>query len=233
MGWQEIIKRQASNKEIVIPEIEAQEICRAHDIVYPETILARNKAECLAAAETIGYPVVIKIYSPQIIHKTDMGGVVTGILSLEQLDKAYDGLMSNVKKHSPTVDIVGVIVQKHMPKGVETVVGGLRDDLFGPVVMFGWGGIYVEVLKDVAFRLAPLDKTEALRQIRGTIVYKLLQGVRGEKPCNIDALCEVIVNTGRLLASAPEIKELDFNPIICYPDGCVAVDARIVLASQG
>lgn len=139
--------------------------------------------------------------------------------------------MDNIGRNCPEAEIGGVIVQKQMPKGIEVVVGGLRNDQFGPVVMFGMGGIYVEVFKDVSFRLAPLDKDEAARQVRETKVYKLLQGVRGDKPCDLDALCEVIVNTGRLLAEYPEIAELDFNPVFCYADGCIVVDARLVLKS--
>lgn len=231
MPCQEIIKQCIAEGKNVIPELEAQEICKSFHISSPATALAADKEHCLSCAGKMGYPVVIKIHSKQIIHKSDAGGVITGIQNAAELDKAYDRLIDNVKKTCPTAVIEGVVVQKQMPKGVEVVVGGLKNDQFGPVVMFGLGGIYVEVFKDVSFRLAPLDKQEALRQIKETHVYKLLQGVRGEKPCDIDALCEVIVNTGRLLSSFPEIKELDFNPVFCYPDGCVVVDARLILKS--
>ncbi|HHY71523.1 MAG TPA: acetyl-CoA synthetase [Thermoanaerobacterales bacterium] len=229
MNYQDILKKCISDGEPVIPEIEAQEICRAYKISCPVTELVTDKEQCLLAAQNIGYPVVIKILSRQIIHKSDVGGVITGIQNSEQLDEAYEQLMDNIKKHCPIAEIKGVIVQKQMSKGVEVVVGGLQNEQFGPVVMFGMGGIYVEVFKDVSFRLAPLDKEEALRQVKETNVYKLLQGVRGEKPCDIDALCDVIVNTGRLISSHPEIKELDFNPVFCYPDGCTVVDARFIL----
>lgn len=229
MECQEIINKCFSNGDAVIPEIEAQKICRSFNISCPATVLAADKGQCLEAAAAMGYPVVIKIYSRQIVHKSDVGGVITGIKDPAQLDQAYEQLMANVKRHCPEAEIGGVIVQKQMPKGVEVVVGGLRNDQFGPVVMFGLGGIYVEVFKDVSFRLAPLDKEEALRQVKETKVYKLLEGVRGEERCDIDALCEVIVNTGRLISSLPAIAELDFNPVFCYPDGCMVVDARLVL----
>jgi hypothetical protein len=231
MDCRKIIKQSVAAGDAVIPELDAQKICRTFNISCPATVLAADKEECLAAAQTMGYPVVIKIHSRQIVHKSDVGGVMVGIGSKEQLAQAYDRLRDNVGRNCPQAEIGGVIVQKQMPKGVEVVVGGLRNDQFGPVVMFGMGGIYVEVFKDVAFRLAPLDKDEALRQVRETKVYKLLQGVRGEKPCDIDALCEVIVNTGRLIAEYPEIAELDFNPVFCYPDGCTVVDARLVLTA--
>ncbi|HWR09468.1 acetate--CoA ligase family protein [Sporomusa sp.] len=229
MDCQEVIKKSVSNGDAVVPELEAQEICRSFSISCPPATLVADREQCLTEAQNMGYPVVIKIFSREIIHKSDVGGVITGIYNPEQLKKAFEQLMDNAKKHAPKAEIAGVIVQKQMPKGVEVVVGGLKNDQFGPVVMFGLGGIYVEVFKDVSFRLVPLDKEEAFRLVKETKVYKLLQGARGEKPCNIEALCEVIVNTGRLLAAFPEIKELDFNPVFCYPDSCTVVDARLVL----
>ncbi|WP_371372857.1 acetate--CoA ligase family protein [Sporomusa aerivorans] len=229
MDCQEIIKKSIADGDAVIPELEAQKICRNFNIACPPTILAKGKEQCSSVAQAMGYPVVIKVFSRHIVHKSDVGGVITGIQNADQLDKAFEQLMDNVSKNAPGAEVEGVIVQKQMPKGVEVVVGGLKNDQFGPVVMFGLGGIYVEVFKDVSFRLAPLNKDEALRQVKETKVYKLLQGVRGEKPCDVAALCEVIVNTGRLLAAFPEIKELDFNPVFCYPDGCTVVDARLVL----
>ncbi len=232
MDCRKIITSSIAAGDTVIPELEAQQICRAYKISCPATVLATGKTECIEAAQSMGYPVVIKIFSRQIVHKSDVGGVITGIASADELGRAYDRMMANIAKNAPGAEVGGVIVQKQMPKGVEVVVGGLRNDQFGPVVMFGMGGIYVEVFKEVSFRLAPLDKEEALRQVRETKVYKLLQGVRGDKPCDIDALCEVIVNTGRLLAEYPEIAELDFNPVFCYPDGCTVVDARLVLKSS-
>jgi acetyl-CoA synthetase (ADP-forming) len=229
MDCRKIIATSISAGDAVIPELEAQKICRAYSISCPPTVLAADKEQCLAAAQIMGYPVVIKVHSRQIVHKSDVGGVIVGIAGAEQLDKAYDRLLDNIRQNCPHAEFGGVIVQKQMPKGVEVVVGGLRNDQFGPVVMFGMGGIYVEVFKDVSFRLAPLDRDEAARQVRGTKVYKLLQGVRGDKPCDLDALCAVIVNTGKLIAEYPEIAELDFNPVFCYPDGCTVVDARLVL----
>jgi acetyl-CoA synthetase (ADP-forming) len=229
MDCRKIIARSIAAGDAVIPELEAQQICRAYNISCPATVLATSREKCLEAAKNMGYPVVIKIFSRQIVHKSDVGGVVTGIASPEELGRAYDRMMANIAKNAPGAEIGGVIVQKQMPKGVEVVVGGLRNDQFGPVVMFGLGGIYVEVFKDVSFRLAPLNTDEALRQVQETKVYKLLQGVRGEKPCDIAALCAVVVNTGKMIVEYPEIAELDFNPVFCYSDGCTVVDARLVL----
>lgn len=229
MACQEIINRSISRGETVIPELDAQKICAAFRIPYVETMMAQDKEQCLDAAQRMGYPVVIKIVSKQITHKSDVGGVVIGIGGAKQLASAYDSLWETVKKNDPTAVITGVLVQKQAPKGIEVAVGGLRNEHFGPVVMFGLGGIYIEVFKDVSFRLAPLDKDEALRQIKETRAYPLLQGARGQARCDIGALCDLIVNTAQLISTHPEIQELDFNPVFCYPDGCTSVDARIVL----
>jgi acyl-CoA synthetase (NDP forming) len=177
----------------------------------------------------MGFPVVIKVVSPQIIHKSDVGGVITGIKDAAQLRSSYCHLLESVAARNPGAEIQGVLVQKQVAKGVEVVVGGLRNAQFGPVVMVGFGGIYVEVFKDVSFRLAPLDREEAMRQVKETKVYKLLQGVRGEPSCDIEALCNVIVSAGQMISSVPQISEIDFNPVFCYPDGCKVVDARLVL----
>jgi acetyl-CoA synthetase (ADP-forming) len=229
MDCQEVINRYISAGDTVIPELEAQKICKQFGISCPATRLVTGPEACLTAAQEIGYPVVLKIVSRQIIHKSDVGAVITGIQTSEQLAEGYDRLLKNIRQRSPQAEIQGVLVQKQMPKGVEVVVGGLRNEQFGPVVMVGLGGIYVEVFKDVSFRLAPLDKQEAGRQLQETRAFKLLQGVRGEEPCDIGALCELIVNTGRLISSHAGISEIDFNPVFCYPQGCTVVDARMVL----
>jgi acetyltransferase len=225
----EMIGKSISEGAAVLPEIEAQKVCNEFGISCPATAVARNETECVAAAETMGFPVVIKIVSRQIVHKSDVGGVVTGIADSDQLRNAYRRMLENVASRHPAAAIEGVLIQKQVAKGVEAVVGALRNAQFGPVVMVGLGGIYIEVFKDVSFRLAPLDKDEAMRQIKDTKVYKLLQGVRGEQPCDIEALCDVIVSAGQIISSVPEISEIDFNPVFCYPDGCTVVDARLVL----
>lgn len=213
-------------------EPEAYQVCDELKVAYPQSIYVANAEDGVAAARTIGFPVAIKVVSPQIIHKTDAGGVVTGIQSEEQFTNAYDTMLQNVRKSAPAAEINGVIVQKSMPKGVEVAVGGLRDPQFGPVVMFGAGGILIEVLQDVSFRLAPLGREEALRQIKDTKIYKVLQGVRRSEPSDIEALAELVVNVGNLLMDTPEISELDFNPVLAYHDHCLVVDARIILSSK-
>jgi len=231
MGYREIIKKAIDAGREVLPEHEAYQICEAFGIAYPPTRFTTTREEAVEAAETLGYPVVLKVVSASVVHKSDAGGVIVGIASEQELTDAYDLILANVKEKVGDVAIDGMLVQKAMPKAAEVVVGGLKDELFGPVVMFGSGGILVEIFKDVSFRLAPLDKDEALRQIRETKAYEILKGVRGAPPSDLDRLADLIVSAGNLLAELPEITELDFNPVFAASDGSVVVDARMVLRS--
>lgn len=210
-------------------ETEAYHICDAFGIASPEFQYVSNLNDGINAAIAIGFPVVIKVVSPQVIHKTDVGGVVVGIQSEEQFINAYNTMLDKVYNKVSVAELNGVMVQKEMPKGVEVAIGGLRDPQFGPVVMFGAGGILIEIWQDVSFRLAKLDRQEAMRQIKETRVLRLLQGTRRNAPCNIEALADLIVQTANLLVEVPGISELDFNPVLAYPDRCVVVDARILL----
>jgi acetyl-CoA synthetase (ADP-forming) len=233
MTCKEIIEKNVSEGRGFIPESEAYKVCNEFHIPSPPTEVVRTMEEGFTAAEAMGYPVVLKIVSPAIIHKSEVDGVIVGIESKEALGAAYGRLMNSVKEKAGDVPIDGVLIQKAMPKGVEVAAGGLRDEQFGPVVMFGSGGVLIEVFKDVAFRLAPLDKAEARRQIEDTKAYEILKGVRGASACDIDALTELMVNTGRLLSELPEIDQIDFNPVLAYPTGCTIVDARIILSRKG
>lgn len=232
MDYKKLVKGVLDTGRSHLLEPEAYHVCNESKITYPQFSYVSSVEDGIDAAKSIGFPVVIKVVSPQVIHKTDVGGVITGIQSEEQFINAYNTMLDNVRKKVPAAGINGVIVQKAMPKGVEVAVGGLRDPQFGPVIMFGAGGTLIEVLQDVSFRLAGLDREEALRQIKDTKVYKVLQGVRQNEPCNIEALADLIVNAGNLMVEAPEISELDFNPVLAYPDRCVVVDARIILSSE-
>jgi len=231
MGYQEIVQKALTAGRNLLPEHEAYEICREFSIPFPPTRIARNWKEAEKAGEDLGFPVVLKIVSPAVIHKTDVGGVLVGIASPADLRKAYDQLLANVREKAGAVPIDGVLVQKAMPKGVEVAVGGLKDEVFGPMIMFGSGGILIEVFKDVSFRMAPFDEEEALRQIKDTKAYELLKGVRGARPTDLKALTQLIVNAGNLMCRIPELAELDFNPVLAYPEGCVIVDARMVLST--
>ncbi len=229
MGYREIIENAIAAGREVLPEHEAYQLCEEFGIAYPPTRFATTREDAVEAAESLGYPVVLKVVSAAVVHKSDAGGVIVGIASQSEFKDAYDLLFANVKEKAGDVPVDGVLVQKAMPKAAEVVVGGLKDDLFGPVVMFGSGGILVEIFKDVSFRLAPLDRDEAMRQIKETKAYEILKGVRGAPPSDLDALADLIVKAGKLLSTLPEIRELDFNPVFAGSDGAVVVDARMVI----
>ncbi|MDY6973971.1 MAG: acetate--CoA ligase family protein [Thermodesulfobacteriota bacterium] len=229
MSYEDIIKNVLAEGRKLVPESEAYRICDEFDIIHPPSELVKSVEEGLASAEAIRYPVALKIVSPAIVHKSDVGGVIVGIESQAAFSDAYEQLMRNVEEKAGKVPLDGVLVQKSMPKGVEVAVGGLKDDQFGPVVMFGSGGILIEVFKDVSFRLPPLDKAEAGRQIAETKAYEVLKGLRGAPACDIDSITELVVSTGRLIFEVEEIDQIDFNPVLAYPDGCSVVDARIIV----
>jgi acetyl coenzyme A synthetase (ADP forming)-like protein len=212
-------------------EVEARKVLAAYGLPVARTILATNLEECIRAGREIGYPVVIKIASPQILHKTDVGGVVVGINNTDELISAYERVTANARKFFPRADIWGVLVQEMLPASRELILGMNRDSQFGPLLMVGLGGIYVEVLKDVSFRLAPLSEEEAGEMLRELKSYWLLQGARGEPPADIDAVIECMLRISQLVIDFPEINELDINPLRVMEDGkgCLAADARIVL----
>lgn len=221
--------REQGRNELV--EVEAREVLLAYGLPVARTMLATNLEECIKAGREIGYPVVVKIASPQILHKTDVGGVIVGIENTDELITAYEKVTANARKFFPRADIWGVLVQEMLPPSRELIVGMNRDSQFGPLLMTGLGGIYVEVLKDVSFRLAPVSEEEVMDMLRELKSYWLLQGARGEPPADIDAVVESVLRVSQLVTDFPEINELDINPLRVLEDGkgCLAADARIVL----
>jgi acetate---CoA ligase (ADP-forming) len=213
-------------------EPEAYAVCKQYGIQVPPFKMVDSREGALKAAREIGYPVVIKVVSAQILHKSDIGGVMLGIGSDAAMDKAYAQLVENVRKAAPSITQPAVLVQKMMSGSTELVLGAIRDRLFGPVVMFGLGGIYVEVLKRVGFRLAPLDLDEARALIHDTLPAKLIAGARGRKKLDVEAIAAMLVSLGRLLEERPQIEEVDLNPCLALDEGCLAVDARIILAKR-
>ncbi|TLX84638.1 MAG: acetate--CoA ligase family protein [Thaumarchaeota archaeon] len=213
-------------------EEEGQEVLRAYGFPVPKSILAGKEKEAIQAAKKIGYPVVMKIASPQIIHKSDAGGVKVGLKTSHEVKRAFKEIIKNAKKYDKKAIIKGVLVQEMVKGGKETIIGSKLEPGFGPVVMFGMGGIYVEVLKDVTFRVAPLTDSEADEMILSIKTNKLLQGVRGEKPSDIIKLSECIQRISQLVTDFQEIKELDMNPVLVFEKGkgCKVVDIRIGLA---
>ena len=212
-------------------EHEAFALMEAYGIPVPRYALAKTPEEAREKAEKVGYPVVLKIVSPDIVHKSDVGGVILGLKSPEEVVDAFNKIMENVKSKAPDARITGVLVQHMEPEGVEVIIGATRDPVFGPVIMFGLGGIYVEALKDVSFRVAPIteyDADEMIKEIKG---YTILKGFRHIKPRDIPALKEILLGVSRIMVENEEVKELDLNPVMSYPigEGAVVVDARVIL----
>ena len=213
----------------LLTEVESKELLKKAGIPIVEAKLARSKKEAVSLSKEMGFPVVLKISSPDVIHKSDSGGVKLGLANATQVGKAYNEIISSIKKTYPKAEIQGVSVQPMAPPGVEVIVGMSKDPQFGPVLMFGLGGILVEVLKDVSFRIVPVTERDAREMIREIKGYPILEGYRGQKPASIPALEKLIVTVSQFIEKNPQIKELDLNPIFAYPDKAVAVDARIIL----
>jgi acyl-CoA synthetase (NDP forming) len=210
-------------------EPEAKTVCMEYGIPVTKYKLAKNEAEAIKFAEHMGFPVVLKIVSPDIIHKSDVGGVMIDLKTAKDVREAYRQILANVKKHKADAKIIGLLVQEMAPSSTEVIVGAIKDPQFGPTVMFGLGGIFVEVLKDVTFRVAPITEEEACEMITEVRAYPLLKGYRNTPPADIDAIVKILLKTSRLVMEHQEIKELDLNPIIVYKKGAKAVDARIIL----
>ena len=212
-------------------EEEGQEVLRAYGFPLPQSILAKTSSDAIKAAKQIGFPVVMKIASPQIIHKSDAGGVKVGVSSEQAVTEAFDTIINNAKKYNKDAEIKGVLVQEMVKGGKELIIGSKQEPGFGQVIMLGMGGIYVEVLKDVTFRLAPVTNIEADDMIDSIRTKKLLEGVRGEKPADKKKLSELIQRLSSLLIDFPEIKELDMNPVLVMEEGkgCKVLDVRIGL----
>ena len=215
----------------VLTEVESKQLVAGAGIQVVETKLAKTKAEAISMSKDIGFPVVLKIVSPEIIHKSDAGGVKLGLKNATQVGKAYAEIMAAAKRTNPKATTHGVSVQKMARPGVEVIMGMSKDAQFGPVLMFGLGGVFVEVLKDVAFRIVPLTRRDAGQMIREIKGYPLLEGYRGQEPANITALEDLLLKLSDFVDKNPKIKEMDLNPIFAYKDGALAVDARVILES--
>jgi acyl-CoA synthetase (NDP forming) len=227
-----ILEKAGKEKRTLLTEIEAKEWLKSVKIPVVETKLATSKTEAVEIAKKLGFPVVMKIVSPDVVHKSDAGGVKLKIENATQVGKAYSEILASIKKHNPKAKITGVSVQKMARQGVEVIIGMTKDAQFGPVIMFGLGGILVEVLKDVSFRIVPLEKRDAAEMITEIKGFPILKGYRGQEPANIPYLEDLIVKVSEFVDKNPEIKELDLNPVFAYKDGAMAVDARIILESS-
>jgi acetyltransferase len=228
----QIINRKLANQQrYFMPEKEANEILQCYGFPVLKSVLISKPSEIQSALEETGLPAAMKIYSPDIIHKFEAGGVRLKIKTLEEAKEAFDQIIEDVKRHNPSAEIRGILVQKMARGGIEVILGATRDPKFGPICMFGLGGTYVEALKDVTFRLAPMWEITAERMIRSIKAYSILQGIRGIPPSDIDAIKDCILRLSQMVSEHPEIAELDINPLIVYPagKGCVVADSRILL----
>ena len=203
-------------------------MCDAYGIPVPKEGVASSAAEAAKLATSMGFPVVLKIVSPEILHKTEAGGVLVGLKSADDVQKGYDTIVANAKKYNAKANLQGVQVQQMLAGGQEVIVGAVTDQSFGKLVAFGLGGVLVEVLKDITFRLAPATRDDALSMLDGVAAAEILKGVRGAQPVSREALADVIVNVSQLVSDFPEIAEMDLNPVFATPQGAIAADVRIV-----
>ncbi len=213
----------------VLTEIEAKQILAEAGISCTDTQLAPVKEKAVAIAEEMGYPVVLKISSVDITHKSDAGGVKVNLKSKEEVEKAFDEITTSCKTAYPNAHIEGISVQSMAKPGLEIIMGMIKDANFGPVVMFGLGGVLVEVLKDVSFRIVPIEKADAIEMIDEIKGKKLLEGYRGQPPADVPYLQDMLVKLSNFVHNTPQVKEIDMNPLFAYEDGAVVVDARIIL----
>jgi acetyl coenzyme A synthetase (ADP forming)-like protein len=215
-------------------EMEARQIVAAYGLALPQSYLAFSADQAAEYAAEIGYPVVMKIISPDILHKSDMGGVVVGVRNEKAVRHTYQDILLRARRYMPDADIWGVAVQEMVEKGKEIILGVTKDPTFGHMIMFGLGGIYVEVLRDIQFGIAPLTRGQAKEMITGLRSYALLAGVRGEEPSDVDALVDCLLRVSQMVADLPQIVELDINPLFAYAagKGVMAVDARIVIGTD-
>jgi acetyltransferase len=230
LGHNMIMDSLGKDEEHVMHQHEANTLLSCYGLPILKNKLAKDESELEEAAKEVGFPLVMKIVSPQIIHKSDAGGVKVGIKNLEEAKAAYAEILANAKNYNPDAEIQGVYMEQMAGKGIEVIIGGSRDQM-GPIVMFGLGGTLVEVFKDVSFRLAPMWESSAEAMIKGVKSYKILEGVRGNPRSDIAAVKDCILRVSQMLAENPEINELDINPLIVYPEGkgCAVADCRVML----
>ena len=194
--------------------------------------VAKSAEDAVKLANEIGYPIVLKIVSPEVLHKSDAGGVIVGLESPDQVASAYQTIITNVKKFKSDATITGILVQEMVPMDREIIIGMVKDPQFGPAIMFGLGGIFVEVLKDVSFRVAPLTKYDAEQMVQEIKALPILKGVRGKKSIDFDKLTNMLLSVSKLVTEHPEIEELDLNPVIASPTDAIVVDARLILQKK-
>src|SRR4030088_2085963 len=218
-----------ADKRTSLTAPEGKLVCDAYGIAVPKEGVATSAAEAAKIASGMGFPVVLKIVSPEILHKTEAGGVIVGVKSADEAEKGFATIMANAKKYDAKAKLLGVQVQQMLAGGQEVIIGAVTDPSFGKLVAFGLGGILVEVLKDITFRLAPATREDALSMLDGIAAAEILKGVRGTEPVDREALAGMIEKGSQLIADFPEIAEMDLNPVFASKNGAIAADVRIVL----
>jgi len=223
-----IIKKAKKEKRSLL-ETEAKELLKEYGIPVPDFKLIKSEDEITELAKEINFPIVMKIVSPDIIHKTDAGGVKVGIKDEKEAKTAYQDIIYKVKKYKKEAKISGVIAYSMIPQETEIIIGMMKDHCFGPTIMFGLGGIFVEILKDISFRILPLKERDAEEMISEIKGYKILKGIRGEEPKDIEAIKDLLLKISQLTLDNPEINEIDLNPVFVFNKGLQVVDARMIL----
>src|ERR1700761_9048623 len=218
-----------ADKRTSLTAPEGKLVCDAYGIPVPKEGVAKSAAEAAKIATGMGFPVVMKIVSPDILHKTEAGGVMVGVKNAADVEANYATILANAKKYKADAKIEGIQVQQMLTGGQEVIIGAVTDGSFGKLVAFGLGGVLVEVLKDITFRLAPATKQDALSMLDGIQAHEMLKGVRGSDPANRDAIADIIVNVSQLITDFPEISELDLNPVFATKKDAIAADVRIVV----
>jgi acyl-CoA synthetase (NDP forming) len=227
-----IIDQARKQGRTLLTEVEAKQLLAEAGLPVVEARLAKTREEAVDIAGQLGYPVALKVISAQISHKSDVGGVKLGLGDADAVGGAFDAIMQSAAKAVPDATIDGVSVQRMADPGIEVIAGMTTDPQFGPVLMFGLGGVLVEVLKDVAFRVVPITPRDARQMVRDIQGFPLLQGFRGQEPADVDAIEALLLKLSAFIEAHPDVAELDLNPVFVYPKGAVAVDARIALSSQ-
>ncbi len=228
----DVIAAARAEQRTLLSEVEAKRLLADSGVNVTETRLASSADEAAAHAAELGYPVALKVVSDAITHKTDVGGVELGIADEVELRGAWDSIHNRVRSAAPDAELQGLSVQPMAEPGAEVILGITQDQQFGPVLMFGLGGVFVEVLKDVAFRIVPLEPRDAAEMVREIQGFPVLEGFRGQPAANLEAIESMLLQLSEFAEANPDIAELDLNPVFARPDGAVAVDARILLTAE-
>jgi len=231
MKAKEILAQARQENRTVLTEIEAKQLLMQSGINCTDTRLATTKDAAVRLSEQLGYPVVLKVSAVDITHKSDAGGVKVNLNNKAEVENAFGEIMQSCKAAVPRAKIEGVSVQGMAKPGIEVIMGIIKDPSFGPVIMFGLGGVFVEVLQDVAFRIVPIEESDTVDMINEIKGKKLLEGYRGQEPADVACLQQMLLNLSDFVNTSPGIEEIDVNPVFAYKEGAVVVDARIILSA--